>query len=370
MRNDGRSLPTIFKIFCENTRLELCEDFNEQPPPGYELNCMPSTKFDTQIYRSVCDLIYQSQFNGEILVDLLKSFSRFQHRGNIDRLCTAFTNKTATGKSELMKMLCDQVSTTHYSTQSFAGQDLILSQNKDGSSLASSMNKNLLTSFEELQALNNEFKLMCGFGELANRKLYSNNKATMRINSHIIFSTNLDPKTSDAAVLERLIIFERKFQFVQCKSQIKNGRGKAFNKIDEVCDELGVQILLECLPRGKIECGFGYYLMMFILNDVFLYNFTSPVSLKTTPTLKKIKDTFIYNAQPARYILENNLLSFSYENPMPLDVFDAQATCMFKTLRTSMTQFRISDALTELKDQLSKYVDTEKNVIFVKFNKD
>lgn len=367
LKNSGDYFLTTFKIFCANTKLQLHDDFNEPMPPGYQLNNAPETKYDLQLYRSVCDLIFQSQFNPDLLVDLLKSFTRFQHRGNVDRLCTAFTNKTATGKSELMKMLCDQLSTTHYSTQTYSGQDLISSQNKDGSNLAVCMNRNLLTSFEELQSLDNEFKLICGFGELSNRKLYSNGKMALRINSHIIFSTNLDPKTSDAAVLARLNIFERRFQFVQLSENYKINRNKLFNDIFQISDELGAQLLLERLPRGRIECGFGYYLMMFLLSDIFLYKFITPVSLKISPTLQKTKSTFIYNAQPARYILENNLLTFSYQNPMPLDVFDAQATCLFKSLKTTMTQFKINEALAELKDQLSKYIDTEKNMIFVKF---
>lgn len=367
LKNNGRHFPWTFKIFCENTFLQLHDDFNEPMPSGYKLNHSPSTKFDLQIYRSVCDLMFQSQFSSDVLVDLLKTFTRFQHRGNIDRLCTAFTNKTASGKSEFMKMLCDQLSTTHYSTQTYSGKDLISCQNKDGNNLAVCMNRNLLTSFEELQSLDNEFKMICGFGELSNRKLYTNGKMALRINSHLMFSTNLDPSTSDSAVLARLNIFERRFSFVQFSDNVKLFRNKTFLDIQQISDELGAQMLVERLPRGRIECGFGYYLMMFLLSDVFLNTFIAPVSLKISPTLKKTKDKFIYNAQPARYILENNLLTFSYENPMPLDVFDSQATCMFKGIASSITRFKLNEALAELKDQLVKYIDTDKNVIFVKF---
>lgn len=368
LKNNGKHLPFIFKIFCENTYLQLHEDFNEQMPAGYQLNYAPETKYDLQIYKSVCDIIFQSQFNADVLVDLLKTFSRIHHRGNVDRLCTAFTQKSATGKSEFMNMLCAQLSTTHYSTQMYGGQELSSSHSKDGSNLAVCMNRNLITAFEELTSLDNEFKLVCGFGELSNRKLYTTNgKMSLRINSHIMFSTNLDPSTSDAAVLARLHIFERRFAFIKYSDNVKISRNTPYIALDDISDELGAQMIVEYLPRGRIDCGFGYYLMIFLLSDVFLNTFTSPVSLKTSPTLKRAKNKFIYNSQPARYILDNDLLKLTFENPMPLDVFDSQATYLFKSIMSSTAKFKLNTALAELKDQLAKFIDYEKNVIFVKF---
>lgn len=353
--------------FCENTSLTLDGDFNEPMPPGYKLNYVVPTVYDMNIYRAVGDLLVQSQYNHEVLVDLLKTFSRFQHRGNTERLCTAFTNRTASGKSELMKMLCTQLYTGHYSTQNYTGQDLTSSQSKDGNNLAHTMNKNLLTSFEELQTLENEFKLLCGSGELPARKLYTDGKASVRINSHIIFATNLDPKTSDAAVLSRLNIFERRFQFVPCNPLVVAERKKIYSDHDEISNDLGIQILLERAPRVRVDHGFGYYLMMFLMSDIFLNTFISPVSVKTTNTLKRTKNSFTYNAQPARYILENNKLVSSYLNPLPLEVFDAQALCLLRNLKGNVRNFKIEDALAELKDQLVQYIDLDKNLIFVKF---
>lgn len=367
LKNNGRHFPYIFKIFCENTSLQLYEDFNEEMPAGYRLNYAPKTKYDLDIYRAVCDIIFQSQFNAEVLVDLLKTFARIQHRGNIDRLCTAFTQKSATGKSEFMNMLCQQLCTSVNAPQMFGGKELNSSQSRDGSNLAVSMNRNLLTAFEELEVLDHEFKLICGFGELSQRRLYTNGKMTLRINSHLMLSTNSDPRTSDAAVLARLIIFERRFAFTQYSDNVKIPRNTTYVDLEEISDELGAQMIVEYLPRGRVECGLGYYFMIFLLNDIFLNTFNAPVSLKLSATLKRAKNKFIYHAQPARYILDNNLLISTFTNPMPLDVFDSQATCLFKSIGSAISKFKINEALAELRNQLSKFIDHENNLIFIKF---
>lgn len=360
------SLAKLLRLYCENSKLSLNEDFSADFPRGYRLNHAPITDLDDDIYLGVADLVNQSQYNAELFVDLFKNIVRFQHRGNIDRLCVGMVNRSATGKSEFMRMLCEQFKTN--ATQSFTGKDLLTSESSNGSSLAISSNKNLLIAFEELPELQSEFKALVGTNELTTRRLYTaEGKANLRVNSHVMFATNTDPNTSDAAVLARLIIFDRKFQYVGLRNKkIARQNCCAETSIQHITSDLGTQILLQRLPRDAFEGHLGYFLLIFMLGDIFRNKFSSPISLKRSKSLENVMNQFIYNAQPARYILDNNLLEFTYLKPMSLESFDAHAGLLFKQLKGTIKTFNIPNALAELKDQLSNYI--EDNLIYVKFN--
>lgn len=79
------------------------------------------------------------------------------------------------------------------------------------------------------------------------------------------------------------------------------------------------------------------------------------------------KHRYLYSAQPTKYILDNNIITFSASKCMDMEDFERIAQEKSKKLGGICTSnSKIQNTIAELKDQLSKYIVDKK--IYVQFN--
>lgn len=384
--SDVRHLAAYFKNFCLNTKIEVSNLKEIKIPYGYLLNpnlviinqmTTTTTKDEdeihndllNEIYLGIAGLILDSQFILDTFLDLVKTLCSFTHRGNTAREALALLNRSGTGKNAFIQLILKMFKTD--SLQELQYDNLLNSEKDTGNILARPLNRNLVVWFDEVLTLNNTFKNIVNYGTLTERLFFKQERAEFRINSHIIISANDDPTAIDSAALARLMPIARKMQFVQLS------KNRCFDRKDGVVDtitgtindSLAVQLLLEKLPTGgEMHIHIvGLWLLIWLCNDIFLYKFSLPVSLRRSKTMQTQKHRYLYSAQPTKYILDNNIITFSASKCMEMEDFEQIAQEKLKKLGGICTSnSKIQNTIAELKDQLSKYIVDKK--IYVQFN--
>lgn len=375
-QSDIRHLAAYFKKFCQNSYLEIPDANRIQSPPGYAsvhqinnyANC-DDESLTADIYVGIAGLVLNSQFSVDTFIDLAKILSSFTHRGNTKREALAFLNRSATGKNVLIEFILRLFKTDYQ--QEFKFDNLQNCDKDTGNILTRPLNSNLVVWFDEVLHLDNNFKLITNFGTLNERLFKLQQRGEFRINSHIIISANSDPSSMDIATQTRVMPIDRKMQFVDL------AENRRFDRTNSVADTtlgvinnfLAAQLLLEKLPSGG-ELGVdiaGIYLLTWLCSDIFLYKFSLPVSQKKSKTMHERMARFIYSAQPAKYILDSRMITFSASHCMDLEDFDVQALNKLKQCKALLSSnVKTHVAIKELKDQLSKYIHGRK--IYVTFN--
>lgn len=365
---DLRQLCQYFTNFCENTELYIPEKYDAMLPTGYKFNATHyNGDFKNDIYMGIAGMILHSQFNSDTFIDILKLLSSFTHRGNISRQVMVLLNRTSTGKNVLIGFLLKTLFPTE--RNEFTKDELENCEKEAGNNLAQPMNSNLLVWFDEVAKLDGTFKLLANFSILHERAFYQQERASLRINSHIIMSANADPSCLDTATLSRILPIDRTLQFVEMRINQQFNRQDAVDGVFKtINDILGVQLLLEYLPvGGQLEQdALGLFLFTWLCSDIFLFTFALPASLKKSKTMTNRMHRFLYSSRPSQYLIDNKLIVYSINDPMEMVDFDNMALEKMKELKPLLSSnFNASIAVRELRDLLSKFIFNEK--IYVKF---
>lgn len=366
MNENIENLTEYFKRFCRGTEVSINDSFSIPFPRGYRIcSGVRRTKFDDDIFLGVTNLIAQSQFTKDILIDMYKQLYMMTHRGNYHRFSMILLNRTATGKNVFISTLMDILYKTH-TTQELKGSD-IKCEAGFGCELADPMNTNLVVWFDEVTSLSTAFKNIVNTGCLKWRTMYQIKQCLARINSHVIVSTNGDPICTDAAIVARLRPYNRTFQYVELKknSFIANTKCISDTSVTMTNEIFGIQMLLGRLPRSSVRNmgELGIFLLVWIGGDIFFNSFGTPTSLKTSKLMSRVIQKFMYSAQPARYIIDNNLFKITPGNTISLDTFDNQAMTLLKQIKP-ISGSALTIAVNELKDMFSNYI-TSNNQIHV-----
>lgn len=382
--SDVRHLAAYFKSFCFKTKIDVSKIKQHKVPYGYlfnpdlainQMSMMEEEEDEVQtdllndIYLGIAGLILDSQFIVDIFLDLVKTLCSFTHRGNTAREALALLNRTGTGKNAFIQFILKMFKTDEL--QELQNDNLQNSEKDTGNILARPLNRNLVVWFDEVLSLNNTFKNIVNYGTLTERLFFKQQRGEFRINAHIIISANADPAAIDSAALARLMPIDRKMQFVEMsKNRFFDRKDGVVNTVSgTINDSLAVQLLLEKLPTGgEMHIHIvGVWLLIWLCNDIFLYNFSLPVSLRRSKTMQKQKDRYLYNAQPTKYILDNDIITFSASKYMEMEDFERMAHEKLKKLGGIFTSSnKIQNTISELKDQLNKYIVDKK--IYVQFN--
>lgn len=372
--DDIRQLVNYFKSFCQNTTIEVPSEYEDLLPLGYTFN---NTGYDGEfldhIYYGFVGMIIHGQFVADTVCDLWKKISSFTHRGNTAREALALLNRPCTGKGVFISLLLRMIFPTDV-LQSFVNDNLQSCEQASGNTLSMPLNANLLIWFDEVEKLSSMFKLIVNFGVTTERRFFTKERASLRINSHVIISANADPSASDAATQCRIVPIDR--QMVFCKNNKFNFK---LNRIDcvadlgvqEVNNMLGVQLLLEKFPSGgalDLE-ALGIFLTTWLCSDIFLNTFSLPVSTKKSKTMQIRVDRFRNSASPAQYILDSKYIITNNQDPMSLQDFDRGAANIIKAVRPLLSgNLKSHEVIKELKDLLGKYITG--STIRVAFNPD
>lgn len=374
LHDDIRQLVNYFKSFCQSTTIEVSSEYEDLLPLGYTFN---NTGYDGEfldhIYYGFVGMIIHGQFVSDTVCDLWKKISSFTHRGNTAREALALLNRPCTGKGVFISLLLRMIFPTDV-LQSFVNDNLQSCEQASGNTLSMPLNANLLIWFDEVEKLSSMFKLIVNFGVTTERRFFTKERASLRINSHVIISANADPSASDAATQCRIVPIDR--QMVFCKNNKFNFK---LNRIDcvadlgvqEVNNMLGIQLLLEKFPSGgalDLE-ALGIFLTTWLCSDMFLNTFSLPVSTKKSKTMQARVDRFRNSASPAQYILDCKYIITNNQDPMSLQDFDRGAANIIKAVRPLLSgNLKSHEVIKELKDLLGKYITG--SMIRVAFNPD
>lgn len=353
------NLKEYFKAFCENTSVELSDNFKDLLPPGYFLNPKYDGPYKDDVYYGVVGLMTWGEFTIDTCVDIFRNLCAYTHRGNYKRKCLSFLKRTGTGKNVMIEKILSTLFPTEW-RQNFSNDDLQNCNKDAGNILSKPCSANLLVWFDEVTDLKN-IKVIANHGTLSEREFNQKSYAEYRIASHVVISTNQDPKSEDAASSLRLLPIDRTMQYVQL---IKTHRFKRDNCVADstlsfINDRFGVQLLLNRLPTGgETENDIlGLFLIFWSCSDLVFYKFRSPTSNKNSPLMKKRIAEFLYKSQPANYLLDNHMIRFTATKSISLHEFDSKVTTLFTNCRSVFgPNFKISDSLSELKDLLANYI--------------
>lgn len=361
VHRDTKNLQAHLKAFCQNTVVTIDSKFNALIPPGFSLGVSKlDHKYADDIYFGIAGLIVFGQFVYDNTLDIHRFLVRFAHRGNVDRFVFALLNRTGTGKNFMIEYIIDLLFPTQY-MQKYANTHFQNNEKEAGNILTDSMNCNLLVWFDEVESLPPSCKTFVGFGVLSEREFHSKAYVNKRINSHVIISANSDPIGKDSATNNRMRPIDRKMQYVELIENINISRtdGVADTTLSKINEYLGVQLLLSRLPSGgetRVD-DVGLFLTIWNSIQLFLNTFSSPVSRKISKKMQQRMEKYLYTAEPALYLLKNNLIRCTPSQSMSLLDFENRVVALFGQYKNIIGGgFVVSDAVLDLKDRLSNYI--------------
>lgn len=364
INENSTNMTDCFKAFCENTIVDIDPYFKEIMPVGYTLlnEKFEDVEFLEDAYRGVMGIIVWAQYDVDSFVDLFKFISSFLHRGNIHRRMLAFLNRTGTGKNFMIEYLIDLLFKTEI-RQCLTNSDIENSSvPTSGNPLCMVFNQNILVWIDELQKNYPILKTLVGTAKLSERLFMQQKTATMRVNAHVIVSANNDPKGADCASNMRMAAISRKLQYVQLKSNecIKRSNAVSNVTLSSINKYLGIQLMLDRLPSsGEMRLDdLGLFLAFWNCNDLVFHSFSTPISRKNSKTMNAKLRELLYSAQPALYLLYNNLVRFSSTTRMTLTHFNTKAAQLFTNLKATInSQSDIANSIKDLRDTISGYIE-------------
>ncbi|ABQ08818.1 hypothetical protein SGHV045 [Glossina pallidipes salivary gland hypertrophy virus] len=366
-------MANLFNKFCDSTRINFDFDkFNIKFHYGFKLNDIESigiiennttlSSIRSDIDIGLCNLMYQAQFCYHTIVDLTKYWVSVTHPINQNRIAGLFLNRTSTGKSKYMDQMLKVVFLTNTSKTITAAE----MDNDADRQLSNLANTNLLLVVDEVTNLGTKFKLLCNNTTLSIRRLYEPDTITLQIHSHLVLTTNNDPSCQDIAVVARLRIFDRKFQYVQANDNVKISRDNAICHVDvqDVNNNLGTQLMLERLPRSTETPGdIGSFMLIWLLVPMFHNNITMPISLSMSNVMRKLQDRFNYANIP-KYLIKERIV-YPTHTPIKKEEFKTLISARLNTMKQYVNITNVQVIIKELFDINSAYVNDEDDTVLL-----
>lgn len=369
------SMVEYFETFCSNTYLEVDTlQFPVPPTPGFYI---PTKDYigerphpqDNIFYSGVVAQVVQSQFNKETMLDLQKMISDCTRPGNRARLASAFLNRPRTGKNALAAILGGIIFKSDH-VNDFRFNDLQnCEHDNNGNKLFLAFNRNLVCTFDEVDSLTNAFKTVCNNSTLGGRLLFTDNNVNFSINAHPILLNNVDPICKEAAVVDRVRVFDRFYQFCSRNGATIYVRRNAEHNtsLGEISDVFAIQNLLQTLPKDELVGVEGYNVLIWQLAPVFANTMREPCSQRHTPQMAKTMSRFWHATDPAKYIIAHKIVMGAHLDPIPIQVFKGliqNAIAQDKTIPRS-TNFNLNSIIHDILDRLPSYIFVEDGVEYI-----
>lgn len=372
------SLVEYFRRFTEMTRIEVDSlSFHLSPPAGFVLPTRDTQYIgdvpcpdDTGIHEGVVSLIVQSQLNKETMVDFLKLICKCTRPVNRERISLALLNRMRSGKNVLVDELVQNVFKSNQQN-SFRSHELISAESENvGNKLYLALNRNLLVSFDEVTTLPNVFKVICNNGCVAGRPLFTEGYCNLWINAHPILCSNSDPICKETAVIDRVRVFDRFYQFTSLNIDAIFPRKDAIHDINtqEINDVFAIQNLLQVLPKESTSvCSRGLYLLIWHMAPLFAYTQTEPCTQRLTSQMQKTMTRFFNATDPAKYIISHKIVQ-SLKEPITIQAFKGDIQTVVaqdKTIPRS-TNFNLNGIIHDILDRLQAYIYTDDGIEYIK----
>lgn len=366
LHQDLQHLARYFQRFCSQTTLHVHDDFG-LTHKQYQIinnNALHEEELSdfhkSNLFQGMAGLILYSQFCSDTLFDLIKYMCECTHRGNNTRVALAMLRRTGTGKNHLVEMMMNNFRNTD---QTFQNAHMQNDETLAGNEFSKPLSRNLLISVDEYARFTSSFKILVSDSSvLTQRKYHAQGKAQYRVNAHIIIATNDYPTGATAATISRCAPIDRLMQFEEL---ISSDISRANNFVETVVgttsvnNKLASQLILQKLPGGGVVNteALGVFLITWNMADLFFYSLTQPSSLKRSPTMLKLQQDLIYTVQPAKYLLDNKIITASPEISMTESDFNAAILAKLRVLKPMWSsEITIDSILRDLKDRLSNYI--------------
>lgn len=372
-----QSLVHYFKKFTKCTRLDVdALNFNIQPPRGYVVPTRNDDYIgeiesvdDDDIHSGVIAFIIQAQFNKETILDLLKMVTKCTRPVNRERIAMMFLNRPRTGKNAFSDTLTQSLFKTSQQN-SYRYADLINCEHEsNGNKLSVAFNRNLVCSFDEVESLPNVFKTVCNNACLSGRLLYTDTGSSFYINAHPILISNIDPVCKECAVVDRVRVFDRYYQFTSLNPAVVIHRSDGVHHIDipEVNTVFAVQNLLQTLPKENTTVGeHGMYLLIWQMATLFANTQQEPCSQRFTNQMQKTMSRFIHATDPAKYLIAHKIKQNTSE-PITVQAFKASIQSIIAQDRTipRSTSFNLNSIIHDVLDRLQLLCFTTKGIEYI-----
>lgn len=376
MSSGQNSLVEYFRKFTALTSLTVDPlDFHLEPKPGY-LIPVPGDKtqlgetaheLDEFLHAGVVSFIIQAQFNRETMVDKLKILCMFTRPINRERMSVGLLNRPRTGKNAFVEKLTSKIFPTNVNN-SYRYSDLLNCENDTGNKLVENFNGNLLMSFDEVETFPNTFKTISNNGALSGRRLYAVGSATLYINAHIIFMANKDPICSgDAAIIDRIKVFDRFYQFTSFNPRAVFPRDSAIHDVttSEINGTFANQCLLQTLPTENANVDeFGFYMLVWQMATLFGHTQQEPCTQRWTSQMERTMSRFVQSTDPAKYIIMHKIKPTPDDAAITLNAFKQSVQAAIHQDKT-IPKNNFNVVLHDILDRMKSYKFVEKGVEYI-----
>lgn len=360
--NSGfEDMVTHFRSFCENTTVEIDKRYQDLVPVGYTLG---DTSYDGpfrhDVFNGVMAVINHAQYSTDAFIDLLRMIHSFTFKGNHKRRLLGLFKRTGTGKNYFLEQLIETAFRTNI-RQCFVNDDLKSCEKETGNMLARSLNGNLVAWFDEVVRLPMTVKALVGVGKLSERSFHiSKDLAEYRINSHVIISSNNDPKCDDPATVLRIAPMSRTMQYGRYSPNeiFLRENGIEDTTMSKINKYVGAQLMLSRLPASGEMNGvqLGLFQVIHLMSDINFYTFSSPVSRKLSSTMENRILNYLYASQPAYFLVDSKLVVES-RTCISLTDFRTKAANLFNNHKTVFGgSVDVKNAVADLEDLVSPYI--------------
>lgn len=312
--NNINDYALLFKLYCENTTVEIPEAFKELFPPHIKRVDVRRLDgkfaiYEKYMYIGVISFLMQSQMNIDFFIDMLKYFSGVTHKGNFRRIALALVFSSQTGKSQLIQLICECIFKSTIRNV-LASNDIEKMSNDRGSLLVDELHRNLVVAIEEVSTLKPSIKgIINTDATLSGRQIFSKIQVQHGINANVIITANDSPSVSDEATSLRLLPIHRVYRYVPSVDSIYRETG--IHDYTETTKYIGTQLLVERFPNNKIasdECKLGYYFVIWNMVPIFLNSYQAPVSDAISKSLVAEQEKYTLSVLPGKYFIDNGLV--------------------------------------------------------------
>lgn len=236
-----------------------------------------------------------------------------------------------------------------------------------GNKLTTAFSKNLVVSFDEVEALNNNVKTLANNDCISFRRIFTPIVSEYQIMATALIAANNDPSISDIGMLDRIKVQDREFQYSSLNPAAIFMRKDSFHNCDlaEVNTVFAIQMMLQTLPKENKSVGeFGLYMLIWHMSPIFAYTQNEPCTSRWTKHMNSTMARFINATDPARYILAHKLRPAN-NDPITMQTFQANLQTAIVQDKT-IPRNNFNTILHDVRDRLKNYIYIENKVEYIK----
>lgn len=359
--------PQEYKELYETHKLNPIENFE------YEMDEKLWDTLEKPIYYAFSLMIYLSEFNFDHVMDLFKFLFYLLYKGNPLRICLFLTGATKSCKSYFANR-CEELVKTGAAI-SFNATQLSKPPQNDLDPVVVPGAFNTLMVFDEVGSKVNttRFKTLINSATMSSRDIQSNDCVNLKLECTLILTSNRT-FSADEAVCSRLRIIKKYMQFGPTSSTVYDRYILNPNQERKAPTQIGAMITAKMIPEWNYQEITGLYVIQHFLLPFFFYTAKTPITDKSSNTMKKTMEYYKIGNYPLSNFLSSVEITSSKEFVSSKQLYEI----VILWWTQNKGKFRYSDIdetilYNELQDHILIYKTVEKGItgynISISFNK-